>query len=167
MILLPKNKKKDILDGVYMENQRIRLSKLILKKSLIKLLEQKDINKITVSEICKHAQINRSTFYKYYGSQYDLMYDIENEILVHIEECLDISDKMDNTPKMIRMLTFFNENIEYCRLLLNNNVDPNFPEKLMNLPIICHLVVDSLEEKYSQDEITYLYGLIVNGGYYN
>ncbi len=68
------------------ENQRIRLSKQLLRNALISLLEEKSINKISVREICETAEINRTTFYKYYGSQYDLLEDIENILLDELTE---------------------------------------------------------------------------------
>ena len=64
-----------------MENQRVRLSKMLLKNALIKLLKEKPLEKITIYELCAEAQLNRVTFYKYYGSQYDLLTDIENDCL--------------------------------------------------------------------------------------
>ena len=48
-----------------MENQRIRLSKTLLKNALVHLLQKKPLNKISVLEICETAQINRTTFCKY------------------------------------------------------------------------------------------------------
>ena len=64
-----------------MENQRIRLSKTLLKNALVHLLQKKPLNKISVLEICETAQINRTTFYKYYGSQTDLLNEIESDFL--------------------------------------------------------------------------------------
>lgn len=148
-----------------MENQRIRLSKKLLQNSLIQLLQQRSINKISVSDICGGAQINRSTFYRYYGSQYDLMNDIEEEILKHIEAYLYTDDLPDNISKMTRMLYFFNEHLEECRVLLNNNVDPEFPEKLMNLPVIRQLMEHTLGDCYSEQEAEYLYSLVIHGGF--
>ena len=55
-----------------MENQRIRITKRMLREALIRLLGKKPIEKIRVQELCQEAQINRTTFYKYYGNQYDL-----------------------------------------------------------------------------------------------
>ena len=60
-----------------MENQRIRLSKAMLKNALMRLLKEKPIEKISIYELCAAAQINRTTFYKYYGSQYELLADTE------------------------------------------------------------------------------------------
>ena len=71
-----------------MENQRVRLSKMLLKNALIKLLKEKPLEKITIYELCAEAQLNRVTFYKYYGSQYDLLTDIENDCFRKLEEIL-------------------------------------------------------------------------------
>ena len=47
-------------------NQRILLTKTMLKNSLLELLQTETIQKVSIKQICQNAQINRSTFYKYY-----------------------------------------------------------------------------------------------------
>lgn len=49
-------------------------------EALIILLEQKDIDYITVKEICEKAGVNRSTFYLHY----DTIDDLLNETLDYI-----------------------------------------------------------------------------------
>lgn len=44
-----------------------------MDKALLSLLEEKDFEYITVSEICKKAGVNRSTFYLHYENTYDLL----------------------------------------------------------------------------------------------
>ena len=44
-------------------NRRILYTKKIIKESLLKLLENKEIHQVTVTDICKDADINRGTFY--------------------------------------------------------------------------------------------------------
>ncbi|MEI3231871.1 MAG: TetR/AcrR family transcriptional regulator [Gordonibacter pamelaeae] len=78
-----------------MENQRVRLSKALLKEALVRLLETKPLDKITIYELCAEAQINRTTFYKYYGSQGDVLKDIENELFAMLETHLVESVKGD------------------------------------------------------------------------
>ena len=56
-----------------MENQRVYLSKKLLENALINLLKQKSLYKISIRELCEVASINRSTFYKYFSSQFDLL----------------------------------------------------------------------------------------------
>jgi AcrR family transcriptional regulator len=44
-----------------------------MNKALISLLEEKSFEYITVSEICKRAEVNRSTFYLHYENTVDLL----------------------------------------------------------------------------------------------
>ena len=44
-----------------------------MDKALLALLEKKDFEYITIKEICKEAQVNRSTFYLHYENTVDLL----------------------------------------------------------------------------------------------
>jgi len=61
------------------EDKRIRKSKNALKKALFEEIIKKDFNKITVSELCKSANVNRSTFYSNYEDLQALLSDIHND----------------------------------------------------------------------------------------
>ncbi len=150
------------------ENQRVRLSKHLLQEGLISLLVGKSIHKISVREICEKAQINRTTFYKYYGSQYDLLRDIENDVLSQIEDYLKVDDiqTMDDVRQLSKIMAYMNAHLTLCRLLINNLVDSEFPERLFQLPKIRHLLGSHLAEGYQNDEADYVYQFVVNGGFY-
>lgn len=49
------------------ENQRVVLTKRLLQEGLFRLLEKKELSKISVTELCMESGINRTTFYKHYG----------------------------------------------------------------------------------------------------
>ena len=51
---------------------RIVKTKLRLMSALSELLKDHDIDSITVSELCKKAGVNRTTFYKYYNIPRDV-----------------------------------------------------------------------------------------------
>lgn len=51
-----------------------------MDEALLKLLEKKDFSYITISEICKTAKVNRSTFYLHYETVDDLL----SESVIHI-----------------------------------------------------------------------------------
>ena len=40
---------------------------------LLKLLEEKSIDKITVKDICERCEINRNTFYYYFSDIYEVL----------------------------------------------------------------------------------------------
>ena len=62
-------------------SRRVQMTQALLKQSLIELLEQKNIRQISIKEICERANVSRSTFYSYYGSQYELLNAVEREIM--------------------------------------------------------------------------------------
>ena len=82
----------------------MRLRKTLLKDALIQLLQEKPIGKITIFELCGRAQINRTTFYKYYGSQYDLLDDIERDLFTELDQNLlsNCQDEFQNLKKAVR-----------------------------------------------------------------
>ena len=44
------------------EDRRTRYTRQVIKEAFLKLLEEKEYPKITVTEICRLAEINRGTF---------------------------------------------------------------------------------------------------------
>ena len=63
-------------------NQRTRLSKILLKNALMDLLGEKgSVTKISVRELCERADLNRSTFYAHYSEPKELLEEVENELL--------------------------------------------------------------------------------------
>ncbi len=66
-------------------NRRRKESMKSMEKTFIELLQTKELNEITVSDICKRCGLNRSTFYANYVDIYDLAdklkADLEKEVL--------------------------------------------------------------------------------------
>lgn len=76
------------------ENQRIALTKQLIKNALMELMERKPIDKISISELCSVAEINRTTFYHHYGSQYDVLNEIGTQM---IQTLITISTQHNET----------------------------------------------------------------------
>lgn len=62
-------------------DKRIQRSKEMLKSTFIDLLEHKDFNDISVTEIVKMANYNRGTFYNNFGTKEYLLDEIIQETL--------------------------------------------------------------------------------------
>ena len=71
---------------------RTRYTKHIIAETFIDLLKDKPLNQITVTDICKNAQINRGSFYKYYKNVYDLMEQLQNEGIDELQKMLEKTD---------------------------------------------------------------------------
>ena len=68
-------------------DRRTKYTKKLIKDTLIDLLlEEKDITKVTVSEICSIADINRATFYRYYLDIFDLLDKMEEDFVNELKD---------------------------------------------------------------------------------
>lgn len=116
-----------------MANQRTeyrssRRSKNAIKKAFARLLHEKDISKISVTDIIRYAEVSRGTFYSHYPDVYGLMEQIENEeiskLMNYVQE-LGFEKISLNPEKLIRPICeYINNDIEYYRLLfLSKNAD--------------------------------------------
>ncbi|MDE7428931.1 MAG: TetR/AcrR family transcriptional regulator, partial [Lachnospiraceae bacterium] len=117
------------------DNRRVKLTKQLLKDSFCELLEQASIHEISVRALCENADINRSTFYKYYDSLYDLLKEMEDDFIEAIEKSLSVGNA-DTTDRLAHILCYVQSNSRMCKLLLSSNIDPDFPKRLLQLPSI-------------------------------
>ena len=60
---------------------RVQFTRNALKKALLTLMKEKNVDKITVKELCETAGINRGTFYLHYDSPSALQKDMEDQFL--------------------------------------------------------------------------------------
>ncbi len=118
------------------EDRRVKYSKRVLKESLIKLLQQKPADKISVTELCALSGLNRSTFYAHYGSPSDLLLQVEREVLDALDRYLErfnvIDSKTEVRQTIRRIFDYITENADLCRVLLADNGDRTFQKKLLN-----------------------------------
>ena len=145
-------------------DKRILNTKRKLKDTLLVLLTKKRLKDITVLELCKKANINRTTFYKYYNAVEDLTLKIEEELTIHLKE--EIS-----TIKRNYLLSFTTKIIETIKKeketylpLLGENGDHTYLKRIL------HLVHEEsitewqhLLKKASQSDLENIYDFIVDG----
>ncbi len=60
---------------------RVIKTRAVIKNTLIEIMSEKELSKITVSELCAKAKINRKTFYRHYREISDVAAELENEAL--------------------------------------------------------------------------------------
>lgn len=114
------------------ENQRVRLTKLLLKDKLKELLTEKPINRVTVKKICQAAEINRSTFYQHYSDQYALLGDIESDIIKQTDEFIDkINPENSGKQYLIYLLSYIRENGSILSILLDPQSGTTFQPRIM------------------------------------
>lgn len=110
------------------ENQRVALTKRLLQEGLFRLLEEKPLEKVKVTELCREAGINRATFYRHYTAPRDVLLDMEAEFDAKLSATYTAADKQD-VPRTIEALT---THLHCHRALLkvflqNNSADEFLP----------------------------------------
>jgi AcrR family transcriptional regulator len=119
------------------EDRRIRITKLAIKESLVELMQEYPISKVSVKMICEAADINRSTFYAHYQDQYDLLTKIEKEVITDIKEHVVPISFTEKTgygiTQFTHMLDYVKANAALFKVLLSGNGDASFQNELMYL----------------------------------
>lgn len=118
-------------------DHRTRVTKLLIRKAFIKILEQKPIQSISIKELCCKAQINRGTFYNHYTDIYDLLKQIEDELQLDFEKALEpinhIEDEFTSAVVIAKIFKYIKENMDLYVLTLGKHGDKLFTLKLMNI----------------------------------
>lgn len=102
---------------------RTRKTKRAIRNAFAQLLSEKDMDEITVRDIAELAEINRKTFYRYYSGIYQVIDEIEDDIVQSFESVLgDINfrDELKN-PYLIfeRLTAVINTDIDFYGHLLS------------------------------------------------
>ncbi|MFE4709180.1 TetR/AcrR family transcriptional regulator C-terminal domain-containing protein [Peribacillus simplex] len=97
-------------------NRRTLYSKKVIIEAFLLLLQEKDLNKITVTDICKEADINRGTFYSYYNDPFDLMRSIEEEMIQKMMSTINISGGQNILNELLKLILI---NKELCKIIFN------------------------------------------------
>ena len=61
-------------------NRRAMETRQRIQNTLLEMLEEQELDQISVSQLCKRAEVNRSTFYAHYDDVTDLIAEIEQGI---------------------------------------------------------------------------------------
>ena len=109
------------------DNRRVHYTKAALKHSLLSKLMEKPVERITVKEICESADLNRGTFYAYYGSPAELLKEIEDEFYVDIlMSVVSFKTGEDVATIFTETLTVLKEKREFSEALFGKHGDPEF-----------------------------------------
>lgn len=113
------------------KDSRQRYTKQCLFDSFLKLLEQKPVSEITVSEISADAGVSRKTFYKYYSDQFSLLMAIQEDLFAEFEDQLkDLpADIFSIVPALIE---FSSRHRILVSAVFENRSEGNFIDRVLD-----------------------------------
>lgn len=152
------------------ENQRVTLTKRLLQESLLQIMEEKNVQKISVKELCEASGINRSTFYNHYTCPSDVLLEIENNVIgdldaLWVEEYGGENWKMDKRVEVL--CTYIGEHRElFCMLLRDSDTSSGFPALLMNAAHVRMTYEEGFSYAKDEDDKKLMTTFLSNGAYY-
>ena len=124
------------------EDKRIRRTKKLLRQALTRLMQQKDFQSITVTDVVREADINRGTFYAHYRDVYDLREKIESEMIADFRGMIyDIHLNGGGSlhPVLMRAVDYLEENREIVTTLVRVSGAEGFSKKLIHVIEECRM----------------------------
>lgn len=124
------------------DDRRVRRTCESLRQALGKLLLERDLNDISVTEVAALADVNRSTFYLHYEDIFDLYRRTEDDIVGRISALIASQPSFGGveafTAIVKSVVEYLSRNVELCAAILHYNG--------------AHLVRRLIEESRPQDE---------------
>ena len=118
-------------------DRRVLKTKRAIRNAFAKLTAEKDINDITIIELAAAADINRKTFYNYYSGVYQVIEDIERDILQSYEVLLgnvEFKQSMDAPYSLFeRFSKLINMDPEFFGCLLSMSGNTQMITRIMRL----------------------------------
>jgi AcrR family transcriptional regulator len=128
----------DILFGGKMARPRkdagIEPARLRIKEAFWALLPATDVRDVTVRELCRQAGCNRSTFYRNYCDVYELLAEVQRDVLPYelpalIRDSL-LAGGMRQKMAIVNFVRHNRERLARMSLLLSPGGDPTFARTL-------------------------------------
>ena len=134
-------------------DRRVIKTKRSIKKAFFTLLAEKDVNDISVTDISRLAEINRKTFYNYYTGVYQLVDELENDIISKLEATLkeiNMIECLRDPMKLFSLLdTTIGINDPFLKNMLESEKVSGFFDKFED-EIIC-LIRDEVSKQLHTD----------------
>lgn len=107
-------------------DRRIKRTRSAVFNAVLDLMVEKETSKITVLELCKRADINKSTFYLHYKSMDDCLqscFEVIMNGVVEVSKHINYNDIKNNpAPAVERLLDEVEKNIDYLYKFKASNI---------------------------------------------
>ena len=127
-------------------NSRYKNSSEKIETAFLSLLTKYKYDEITISQICKQANINRSTFYCHYADINDLIIKVERKFAKETANIFNFGERKTHSA-MIEMFTFVKNNKYFYKAFLSI---PYITNAEFNTKIEC---LKNIGEKLNIDKI--------------
>ncbi|MGN1399699.1 MAG: TetR/AcrR family transcriptional regulator [Erysipelotrichaceae bacterium] len=143
----------------------------MIRSAFLELLKEKDLQKITVTDIVKKTGLNRSTFYCHYPDIRGIIEEIENELIDNLLNILaefKYTDFFSNpAPSLLKVSRLLEKDVEFYRALILANGADRFLEKLKKIFAQYMLEHSDIPQEYKKSKSLSLRICYFSGGMVN
>jgi len=110
-------------------------SKKLINNALADLLQEKPLDKITVTDVVRRAEINRGTFYAHYTDISDVMNHLIEQTFLRIRDAIsEAPNALTEVPKvlLLKVQEILEEDMEFYQKVLNSNVSAVMQDRLID-----------------------------------
>lgn len=111
-------------------DKRVKHTKQFLKEALIELLKEKPLSKISITELCKKADINRNTFYCHYNYPEEILIEMQEEIFHQFQKLFN--ENKNESSLILNICRILKESPRLYYITFNSS-DGRFLEQLISL----------------------------------
>ena len=135
---------------------RILKTKASLQEALIELLQEKELDKISISVLCKKANVNRGTFYLHYQDVAELFeeyfHDMTEDLrIAYFEPYLLTDYKIENlSSDMVRIFHHVEKYKQFYKIVFNRKTPMMYYYQLFD--IIRNYLIESISEFKSDNK---------------
>jgi len=134
---------------------RVLRTRQLIKNAMIELLQEMDIEKISVNRLAERATINRVTFYLHYRDIPDMLEKMAEDMIQDIRQTMKInwdnanSTEQDDFLLLLSLLEHTQEHAKFYKVILSSKQSTVFTDRLLNL--ITEIISARLERRKSDD----------------
>lgn len=154
------------------EDRRVRKTKNAIKQAFIKLLAEKELERITIQDITTLADVNRGTFYLHYEDKYILLSDLEDDILASLADEIgtsklvmqdsNLEDFAKNFSKKIlkNIILHIQKDIDFYLVIFKLDRKSQLEDKISELMYANMVKIISNKQKISGIPIDYFHSYV-------
>ncbi len=126
-------------------NRRRQATREQIERVFVELLQTRELSQITVSDICKRTDINRSTFYANYMDVYDLADTIRQKLEEEVKALYSDSDLVSMGLDYLRLFRHIRDNQLFYRTYFKLGYDSRHQVDLGSIGSRLGLAEDHLD----------------------
>lgn len=131
------------------QDARVAKSKRRMRDALLRLMRQKPLADVTVTELCSEASVNRNTFYAHYASPIDVLDELMGELGARNAHALAVTRRRGSIAWLTELCANIQDEREAYAALLSTPEGRGYIEQ--EIASAYRLVMDSTAERIRND----------------